>query len=87
MPWYRAPNGHTVHVNFGSSRNRTAPKPCCKCGWISGLLCDWKMPDGRDCDRPMCEAHAFEAGPDKHLCPPHVEAFRAWLRDQGIPQQ
>lgn len=87
MPWYKMPNGCAVHINFGHAGNRKAPKACCKCGWFAGLLCDWKMPNGRDCDRPMCEAHAFEVGPDKHLCPPHVEAYREWVRDHGIPQQ
>ena len=93
MPWYRTPDGHTVHLNFGRARNKTAPKPCCKCGWISVYLCDWKIGKNFtrslsiDCDRPMCAAHAFEVGKDKHLCPFHVEQYRAWLTTQGIPLQ
>lgn len=86
MPWYRMPNGNPVHIKLGGARNRTAPLPCLKCGWISSFLCDWKV-DGRDCDAPICEAHAFEVGPDKHLCPAHVEAYRAWLTAQCIPLQ
>lgn len=86
MPWYRLPDGGTVHINFGRASNRKAPPPCCKCGWISSLLCDWKV-DGRDCDRPLCPTHAFEVGPGKHLCPAHVEAYRAWLATQCIPLQ
>lgn len=85
MPWYRMPVGGVVHINVGQGWRRKAP-PCCECGWISSLLCDWKV-NGRSCDRPICPTHAFEVGPDKHLCPVHVEAYRAWLTAQGIPQQ
>jgi len=86
MPWYRTPSGDAVHLNFGRARNRNAPKPCCACGWISVYLCDWKVGDG-DCDKPICSGHALEVGPDKHLCPVHVETYRVWLTAQGIPLQ
>jgi hypothetical protein len=52
----------------------------CHCGCLAPFLCDWKKGE-RTCDAPICPAHAFQAGPDKHLCPWHTEAYRAWLRD------
>lgn len=37
---------------------------------ISSLLCDWPV-DGGTCDAPLCEEHAYEISPDRHLCPRH----------------
>jgi len=98
MPWYRMPNGDKVHINFGHAGNKKAPRPCgarrpdgTVCGWMAGYQCDWKTgapyPNGEPeptCDRHLCEAHAFEIDTDKHLCQEHVEAYRAWLREQCI---
>jgi hypothetical protein len=99
MPWYRMPNGNPLHINFGGSGNKKAPRPCgarrgdgSVCGWFSTYQCDWKLPEIRHsetnapatCDRALCDANTFEIGPDKHLCPAHVEAYRSWLRDLGI---
>jgi hypothetical protein len=68
------------------------PRRRCRCGCDATLECDWKvggMPIGRGvktCDAPICSAHAFEVGPDKHLCPAHVTAYRRWLVDvQQVP--
>lgn len=99
MPWYRMPGGQSVHINFGGKGNRTAPPACRErrpdgtaCGWMTACQCDWKLSDvvysetkaPATCDRHLCEAHAFEIGPDKHLCPEHLEAYRLWLREQAI---
>lgn len=35
-------------------------------------VCDYDLGGGRTCDLPICEAHAIEAGPDKHYCPRHA---------------
>ncbi len=62
----------------------------CACGRSALLLCDWKLgtqPIGRrvmTCDRAICPAHAFEVGPDKHLCPEHQAAYVLWLQREGI---
>lgn len=99
MPFYRMPNGDPYHINFGSAGSKKAPRPCgakradgTPCACMSEMLCDWKMYDivcsttrkPATCDRAICKAHAFEIGPDKHLCPEHVDTYRAWLRDQAI---
>ena len=69
--------GNVVHLNFG--RRGRAPRACAVCGWISERLCDWKMPDGRDCDRPLCSSCTTSPATDKDLCPEHVQRFKAWL--------
>lgn len=86
MPWYRMPDGGTVHINFGRKGNLTAPKPCrgkrpdgTICGQISGYQCDWKMGEGKTCDQWICSDHAREVGDNKHLCPDHQEAYDEWL--------
>ncbi len=90
MPWYRTPDGTAMHLNFGG-RNKNAPKACCGkredgtvCGVIAERLCDWKMPDGRDCDAGICLAHTFSPAADKDLCPKHQVAYQLWLRELGV---
>lgn len=96
MAWYRIAGGGTVHINFGRGRKarERAPLPCrapftwpdggmvCQC--MSLYLCDWKTGLEETCSMPMCSDHAFDAGPDRHLCPGHREEYRVWLRDQAI---
>ncbi len=58
------------------------PKPRrkrCSCGKPGEYLCDWKIGGGKTCDKPICDEHAEEVAEDKHLCPEHQEAYRAWL--------
>ena len=54
----------------------------CACGRESSLLCDWKVKGKKSgtCDAPICEQHALEAGPDKHLCPQHQRAWADWQK-------
>lgn len=75
MPWYRF-NGTVVHM-----RGTKLPKACAGhilrdgkevlCLAISGYLCDHPDGGGRTCDKPLCEAHAHQVGPDKHYCQQH----------------
>ncbi len=58
---------------------RQRAKRCSACGRAARLLCDWKIGDGKTCDKPICAMHAQEVGEDKHLCPEHQEQYRAWL--------
>lgn len=84
MPFYRV-NGLLVHLNLGGRLRKNPPKPCCapieldgkrvRCLAMSSLLCDWKV-DGGTCDAPLCEEHALEVGPDRHLCPIHAKLQR-----------
>lgn len=57
---------------------------CRTCGIVAAYLCDWRLPGGKTCDAPICGVHAFEAEPEKHLCPRHQLAYRAWLVQQCI---
>lgn len=43
------------------------------------LLCDWKMPGGKTCDKPLCSLHGRKVADDKHLCPEHSAAYDQWL--------
>lgn len=69
--------GELMHINFG--RQRSVPRPCCACGWISERLCDWKLPSGRDCDAPLCEYCTTSPAKGKDICPVHVGPLKAWL--------
>lgn len=64
-------------------------RPRARCRWCPAapgpFQCDWKTGPRATCDKHLCEAHAFEVGPNRHLCPAHVLAYRAWLRELGIP--
>lgn len=71
--------GGMVHINFGRAGNRAAPRPCAGCGWISERLCDFKLPNGRTCDRALCLTCTSSPAPGKDLCPEHELVVRAWL--------
>ncbi|WOI45887.1 hypothetical protein [Acidovorax sp. BLS4] len=74
MPFYRLKTG-IVHM-----RGTNLPKPCAArvqidgseqvCGAWSAFLCDGRAEGRSTCDAPLCEAHARQIGPDRHLCPP-----------------
>ena len=72
-----------THVKVGGfsaivcSRGRR-PIRCHVCGKAGALLCDWKIGGGNTCDQPMCDAHALEVGPGKHLCAEHQKSYAAW---------
>lgn len=85
MPTYRM-HGALVHIKMTSTRKRPAPLPCVarieldgrgtRCMAISSILCDWPV-EGGTCDAPLCEDHAHEVGPDRHLCGLHFAAHMA----------
>ena len=76
MPFYRI-NGMMVHVK-GSKK---LPDGCRARVLVDGQPVFCLAPGGWFCDgvdsskisgtcnRPLCEAHAHEIGPDRHLCP------------------
>lgn len=86
MPTYRTPTGW-MHLKMAKGK---APAPCAaripngsaivgstmRCCAISSFLCDHLGLDGKTCDAPLCEEHATQTGPDRHLCPLHVEQQR-----------
>lgn len=90
MPFYRMKDGTPYHVKF-SSRGK-APPPCgarrddgTACGVISGFLCDWKVGPRMTCDLPLCDDHAQQVAPDKHLCPAHQVEWQQWRRASVHP--
>ncbi|WP_423457999.1 hypothetical protein [Ottowia sp. VDI28] len=75
MPFYRLKTG-IVHM-----KGSRLPSPCAArvlidgkqqvCLAPSGYLCDGppQRQGASTCDQPMCEAHARQIGPNRHLCP------------------
>lgn len=75
MPFYRFKTG-IVHV-----KGTRLPAPCNTrmlidgkeqgCMAPSAYLCDGTNTANRSgtCDAPLCEAHARQIGPNRHLCP------------------
>ncbi len=75
MPFYRLKFG-IVHM-----KGTRLPDPCAarvliegkqaQCMAPSAYLCDGKDNTHRSgtCDAPLCEAHARQIGPNRHLCP------------------
>lgn len=49
------------------------------CWRAADYQCDWKIGDGKTCDKYVCIMHADPVGDDKHLCPEHQKAYKEWL--------
>lgn len=64
----------TVIVCSRGNRGRR----CCACTLAGGFQCDWKISDSKTCDAFICPDHALQVDKDKHLCPEHQEAYKAW---------
>lgn len=86
MPYFRI-NGVMVHLKLGGPKHKQ-PKPCvakieidgraCHCMAIGRFQCDAPMEDeAHTCDAPLCDEHAAEVGPDRHLCPTHRAEFQS----------
>lgn len=81
MPWYRM-HGAMVHLKLGGKAAKNPPAPCCApielegrkvlCMAISQYLCDAPVAGGKTCDAAVCDEHAQQIGPDRHLCPQHA---------------
>ncbi len=90
MPFYRLKDGTQYHVKVANKAKW--PAPCAarrndgtQCAVISRFLCDWKVGPRMTCDQPLCEDHAQEVAPDKHLCPTHQASWVEWRRAQLRP--
>ncbi len=68
-------NGQFVMVCGGRRRVEF-----CSCGRVGKFLCDWKVPAKQSgtCDRPICEDHAKEVAPGKHLCQECQKKYESW---------
>jgi len=41
---------------------------------LSSKLCDFKLPSGATCDKPICDFHATSGGKNIDYCPEHKHA-------------
>jgi len=73
----KLPDGNFAIICGGRHRTRY-----CACGRASSFLCDWKVKDKKSgtCDVPICQHHAQQVAPDKHLCPLHQKAYAEWKK-------
>lgn len=90
MPFYRLKTG-IVHV-----KGTRLPAPCTArvlldgkeqgCMVPSAFLCDGLNHQTRSgtCDEPLCEAHARQTGPNRHLCPTCHLSQRNAERQRGL---
>lgn len=53
-----------------------ARRRCAFCGAWSTKLCDWPAGPGKTCDRPLCDKHAVNVGPNRDWCPNHPKAIK-----------
>jgi hypothetical protein len=71
MTFLRLGDGTIVHVRMSKPRRRK----CSVCGIVPPASqlreCDFKVGDGKTCDRLMCQGCANRIGPDEDLCPDH----------------
>lgn len=75
----KLPGGGTAIV----CGRRERPRRYCACDLAGGFQCDWKVSPTKTCDRFICPTHAQEVAKQKHLCPEHQEAYKAWLAARG----
>ena len=59
--------------------------PRCTCGERAPLLCDWKIGEGKTCDRPICTHCTVSPALGKDLCPDHAAAWKAWKAERTAP--
>lgn len=73
---------HSVQLPDGTRAIVCGPKPrrqrCSSCNRLGAtLLCDWKIGDGRTCDKPICADCTHSPAPGKDLCPEHAAEWKA----------
>lgn len=58
-----------------------------KCAAVSGFLCDFPVAEGRTCDLPLCDSHAYEVAPEIHYCPGHLTLWQAFRDSGGVKRE
>ena len=76
--YVKLPGGGAAIVCSSGGRGYRERAHRCACRQLARLQCDWKLGGGKTCDAWICDAHAQEVGPDKHLCPEHQAAYHEW---------
>lgn len=57
---------------------------CADCAAVGDLLCDFPVAEGKTCDRPMCDDHAREIGPNLHYCEAHYQMWQDFRNLGGV---
>ncbi len=52
-------------------RDRRQALKKCYCRRTAVALCDYKLPSGKDCDRPLCEEHRMQQSEHIDFCLEH----------------
>lgn len=76
MPFIRLPDGTVAHIRQSRPRSR-------RCSVCDGLTpparlreCDFKLPNGKTCDRLLCSRCTQAVGTDVDYCPDHAHAAK-----------
>jgi len=59
---------------------------CADCAAVGEFLCDFPVGEGKTCDRPMCEGHAHEIGPELHYCEAHYKMWQEFKSRGGVDE-
>lgn len=59
---------------------------CADCSAIGDFLCDYPVGDGKTCDRPICDDHSHEIGPEVHYCDTHYQMWQDFRNRGGIDE-
>ena len=82
---------YTIHMNGGGKAFLCGDLgPHCgdaNCGDVGTLLCDFPVSNGKTCDMPLCDAHAFEAAPEIHYCHGHALMWREFREGGGVKKE
>ena len=57
------------------------------CGDVGTLLCDFPVSDGKTCDAPICDLHAFNVAPEIDYCPGHALMWREFKEAGGVQRE
>lgn len=55
-----------------------------KCAAATDYLCDYPVGDGKTCDLPLCDSHAYEVAPNIHYCPGHLTLWAEFRKSGGV---
>ncbi len=79
---------YVIHLESGTRAIvRGELGPYCadhRCMDVGTYLCDYPVGDGKTCDMPLCNGHAFEAAPEIHYCPGHALQWRDFQDNGGV---
>lgn len=58
-----------------------------RCMDVATKLCDYPVGDGRTCDMPLCDSHAFNVAPEVDYCPGHALMWRQFVAAGGVERE